>query len=455
MNLQDQSIAVLGAGRSGLGAALLARRLGARVTVIDEGRPEALAAALATLKSQGFEDCRIGDQALEYDPIAEGCRLAIISPGMDASWPLPARFSAAGVELMGETEFGFRQCRAELVAITGTNGKSTCTELVAHLLTACGVASQPCGNHGRSLSEVVAAQEDQGVLALEVSSFQLETIERFRARASIWLNFAADHLDRYPGMAEYFAAKSRIFANVGPEDVAVVRHGELVSSGAARRETFSASQTGANAWVQDGRWWLDGEDLGSLSALRLRGRHNQENVLAALLALRAHGIEPRRALAALGGYEPPAHRCQWVGSLDGRDYINDSKATNLHALSACVQSLDQPLVLILGGKQKGLDYTPLLPLLPGRVRAVVLIGEIRWQLQELLQPVLPSLCANDMNEAVRLAHDLSQAGDAVVLSPGTSSFDMYRGYAQRGEVFAAAVAQLSGRTTLNFQSPKP
>jgi UDP-N-acetylmuramoylalanine--D-glutamate ligase len=441
MNLEGKNVAVLGAGRSGCGAALLARRLGASVTVVDEGRAEALAPALEALRGQGFSSFCIGEQATEIEPA--GFALAILSPGLDLSWPLPARFAAAAVPVMGETEFGFRHNRAELVAITGTNGKSTCTELVAHLLGACGVSSQPCGNHGRSLSEVVAAGEDCGVLALEISSFQLETIETFRARASIWLNFAADHLDRYPGMEEYFAAKARIFANVTAQDLAVVRSGEHVSSGLARRETFSATGLDSTAFLDQGCFWVGGQRLAPLEASPLRGRHNHENVLAALLALRAHGIEPARALAALGSYEAPRHRCQWVATLAERDFINDSKATNLHALAACVQSLDQPLVLIVGGKQKGLDYQPLIELFRGRVRAAVLIGEIRWQLQELLSAHLPCVCATDMRQAVRLGRDLSQSGDAIVLSPGTSSFDMYRGYAHRGDAFCEAVAELA------------
>lgn len=441
-DLTGQHLAILGAGRSGLGAARLARRRGARVTVFDEGDPLQLAAALERLRAEAFEVV-IGTAARERVPQAGEFTEAVLSPGLDAGWPLPQRFAAAGARLTGEMEFGFRHNTTPLIAITGTNGKSTCTELAAAILTGCGLKSLPCGNHGIPLSEVVASGIAHDVLALEVSSFQLETIEHFRPRVAVWLNFAPDHLDRYPDLASYFAAKSRIFENLTRDDLAVVRAGEPVDSGAARRVSFSATGAEADWTWSDGRICHRGAEVGRTERIRLRGRHNQENLLAALAACREFGLEVPAMLAAAAAYTPPAHRCELVREWQGREFINDSKATNLHALEACLVSMDRPIVLIAGGKDKQLDYRPLANLLPGRVRALVLIGEIAPQLHATFAPLLPCETATGMADAVQRAARLSHEGDLVILSPGTSSFDMYSGYAQRGEAFRQAALTLT------------
>lgn len=434
MRFASQHFAILGAGRSGLGAARLARLHGAEVTIFDEGD-----------KAKPVEDfhCVLGQAARDLVVKPGEFQQVIISPGLDEHWPLPKKFTDAGVPLVGETEFAFHLTDMPMAAITGTNGKSTCTELIAALFNGCGMKSLPCGNHGVSLSEVVASGVRYDVLALEISSFQLETIRDFRAKASLWLNFAPDHLDRYPDMESYFAAKARVFENVTAEDVAIVRAGESVSSSAAQRWTFSAYGEEAGYTYKAGSFYHLGEEIGSASGLKLRGKHNMENVLAALMTGRVFGLEYSDMLNAMESYEPPRHRCELVRTLHDREYINDSKATNLHALEACLRSQERPIVLIAGGKDKELDYTPLRAGLNGQVRAMVLIGEIAEQLKQTFGDLLPCQCATDMADAVRLATEVSQAGDAIILSPGTSSFDMYTGYAQRGEVFREAVNALN------------
>lgn len=434
MRFASQHFAILGAGRSGLGAARLARLHGAEVTIFDEGD-----------KAKPVADftCVLGQSARDLVVKPGDFQQVIISPGLDAHWPLPKKFTDAGVPLVGETEFAFHLTEMPLVAITGTNGKSTCTELIATLFNGCGMKSLPCGNHGVSLSEVVASGVPYDVLALEISSFQLETIRDFRAQATLWLNFAPDHLDRYPDMEAYFAAKARVFDNVTSDDVAIVRAGESVSSGAAQRWTFSAYGAEAGYTYNAGTFYHLGEEIGSASGLKLRGRHNMENVLAALMTGRVFGLPFADMLEAMASYEPPRHRCELVRTLHDREYINDSKATNLHALEACLRSQEHPIVLIAGGKDKELDYTPLRTGLNGQVRAMVFIGEIAAQLEQTFGDLLPCQCATDMADAVRRATELSLAGDAIILSPGTSSFDMYTGYAQRGDVFRTAVNALN------------
>jgi len=303
--------------------------------------------------------------------------------------------------------------------------------------------SIPCGNHGMSLSEVVASGVKYDVLALEISSFQLETIRKFRAKASLWLNFAPDHLDRYPGMPEYFAAKARIFENCTESDVAIVRAGESVSSGKAQRWTFSAYGAEADYSYANGKFYHSGHEIGSAANLKVRGKHNMENVLAALMAGKVYGLEFDAMLKALADYEVPRHRCELIRTLADREYINDSKATNLHALEACLRSQERPIVLIAGGKDKQLDYTPLRAELKDQVRAMVFIGEIAQQLEQTFGDLLPCKRGKDMAEAVSLATQLSQPGDAIILSPGTSSFDMYTGYGQRGDAFRDAVNALT------------
>jgi UDP-N-acetylmuramoylalanine--D-glutamate ligase len=367
-------------------------------------------------------------------------------PGLDEHWPLPAKkfTRMLGCRWWGRLKFAFHLTDMPMVAITGTNGKSTCTELIAHLFNGCGMKSHPLWQSWR-IPERSRRQWTCVTTCsrLRVSSFQLETIRDFRAKASLWLNFAPDHLDRYPDMESYFAAKARVFENVRAEDVAIVRAGESVSSGAAERWTFSAYGEEAGYTYCAGSFYHLGEEIGSASGLKLRGKHNMENVLAALMTGRVFGLEYFDMLKAMESYEPPRHRCELVRTLHDREYINDSKATNLHALEACLRSQERTIVLIAGGKDKELDYTPLRAGLNGQVRAMVLIGEIAEQLKQTFGDLLPCQCATDMADAVRLATEVSQAGDAIILSPGTSSFDMYTGYGQRGEVFREAVNALN------------
>jgi UDP-N-acetylmuramoylalanine--D-glutamate ligase len=439
---QGQHFAILGAGRSGLGAARLARLHGAEVTLFDEADPQTIQGSLEKLQAESFHAV-CGQEAREFIVKAGDFQRVILSPGLSADWPLPKKFTALGVALEGEMEFAFNLTDTPMISITGTNGKSTCTELISHILNACGLKSVPCGNHGMSLSEVVASGNVYDVLSLEVSSFQLETIKHFRTKVSLWLNFAPDHLDRYPGMDEYFAAKSRIFQNVTANDVAIVRLGEAVSSGSAKRLTFSAYGSAADAVYSAGQLFIKGERIGDASSLRLRGKHNMENVLAAMMACGVFGLTFSEMLKAMESYEPPAHRCELVRELNEREYINDSKATNLHALEACIGSMDRPIVLIAGGKDKQLDYSPLRSSLNGQVRAMVCLGEIRQSLHNMFCDLLPCHVALDMADAVRIATSISQMGDSIILSPGTSSFDMYTGYGQRGEAFRAAVNALT------------
>ena len=443
MDLTGKHLAILGAGRSGLGAARLALKLGAGAVVFDEGDAAKLQASVQALAKEGVA-CVCGLEAAQRAVKETGFDLCVLSPGLDAGWPLPRLFTDAGVPLMGELEFGWRPLRhIPMVGITGTNGKTTATELIERMFRGCGSSTIACGNYGHALSEVAVSDPVQDVLTVEVSSFQLETISEFRPKVAIWLNFAADHLDRYPDIGAYFAAKKRIFENMTEADTAVVRAGDDPGPFRAQRITFTTEPgVEADFRLDAGTIFFRGEKVCAVTDLPLHERHNIENQMAALATGHAFGLAFPDLVRALSGYEPARHRCELVRVVNGRRYINDSKATNLHALESCLRSQDEPVVLIAGGKEKGLDYTPFRPLLKEKVTALVTLGEIAGALSSQFSDLVPCVTAATVPDAVREATRLAAPGQAVVFSPGTSSFDMFSGYAERGNVFRDAVMAL-------------
>ena len=437
MDYNGEKIAILGCGRSGAGAAGLACREGARVAVFDTGEQ-------ARFTMEGVAT-HLGREALtapvDFD-------LAVISPGIDLASPLARRFSEQGVRIIGEMEFGYQFAGgAPIVGITGTNGKTTTTELVEAILTKNGQRSVATGNHGVPLSEVLLGGESYAVFAVEVSSFQLEAIEDFRCDVAVWLNFAPDHLDRYANVSDYRAAKLRIFENQRASDWAVLDAREQFEPGIVKAQTltFSAHTESADYTLRDGSRILcpGGEEV-DMRELKLRGTHNAENLMAALAVGHVRGLETGDMVAAVADYTPPRHRCELVRTVDGVDFINDSKATNLHALeSSLVAQGGVPLVLIAGGKEKGLPFQRLRKVVAQCATNVVLIGEIRERVASEWGDEVACQTAGSVEEAVGIARDLAEAGSAVLFSPGTSSFDMFSGYAERGDAFCRAVEQLT------------
>ena len=446
-----QHIAILGAGRSGLGSARLARRQGAVPVVFDEGDPVKLQKAVQDLDAEGFrvvlglENARSECAAVKFD-------IVVTSPGLDAGWPLPRVFTDAGVPLIGEMEYGWRALsHIPVVGITGTNGKTTTTEIVERMLNGCGRRTIACGNYGHALSEVAVSGAKYDVLTVEVSSFQVETITSFRPTVALWLNFAPDHLDRYPDNEAYFAAKKHIFDYMTPDDYAVIRAGEPLGELKPKVITFT-TDAGVDADFQlvNDSVLFRGQRIAQVSDLPLRERHNVENQMAALGAGWALGLKFEDMVPALSGYEPARHRCELVAVVNGHRYINDSKATNLHALETCLKSQDDPVVLIVGGKEKGLDYTPFRPLLQEKVSALVALGEIGDKLAAQFSDLVPCRRVVTVQNAVAAATEMAKPGQSIVFSPGTSSFDMFSGYVERGNVFRDAVLNLS-----STQQPTP
>ena len=430
-----QHHAILGMGLSGMAAARLARQLGAAVTLLDDGDPGKTAAAALQARAEGFSVVA-GPEALACGTAFD---LAVLSPGIDPAWPLARRVSGLGVPCVSEIEFACQQTETPVIAVTGTNGKTTTTGLIAHLLKAAGQRTIPCGNYGTALAEVVLAGEPLDVLTVEVSSFQLELVRTFRPAVSVWLNFAPDHLDRHPSLEAYRAAKLRIFENQTGSDTAVINGDGTYPPIAARRVTFSAWRTETDWTFREGVIHCAGRPVLALADTRLRGRHNAENIMAALAAVTAWGLPLKQAAAAVAGFTPPRHRCEIVANLNGREFLNDSKATNIHAMESALRGQDRPVVLIAGGKDKGLDYAPVLPLIREMTTHVFTIGEIGPALARTWPGAVP---CQDLEQAVRQAYAASSPGQSILFAPGTSSFDMFTGYGHRGDVFCQFVHQL-------------
>ena len=435
MNIKGKRVAVLGAGRSGRAAAKLALEQGGMVTLYD-----------AAAAPAGFENLAEGITChpLATEQTGRECEadIVVISPGIETRGDFAQAFAHGADQFIGETEFASRYYNGLVVGITGTNGKTTTTELVQRMVAAGGMSCESCGNYGRPLADVVLGVDHPEAVSLELSSFQLETIESFRPNVAIWLNFSSDHMDRYNTVAEYHSAKQRIFENQQPEDTAVVRLGEEVGGLIATRVTFSGTDPGGDYEMQGSVMVAEGVRALDLRETRLRGVHNAENVMAAVAAARALGVSCEAAFGALADYAPPLHRCELVRTLDGVEYINESKATNLHALEAALLSQDRPTVLIAGGKEKGLDYTPLLPRLNKLVEAAVVFGEIGKGLAETFSQAVTTQIADNLEDAIVIARNAAPRGGTVLFSPGTSSFDMFSGYEERGDAFRIAVQAL-------------
>ncbi len=428
MTLSGSSCVVLGHGRSGLAAARLLASRGARVTIADSSR-----AVVATEEFNVLRGADAEKDSTRYD-------LAILSPGIDPAVPLVGNVLRKGIPVIGELELGFREASCPVVAVTGTNGKTTTTSLLEAMLQAAGVESRACGNIGTPLCEVVQATRP-GVLVVEVSSFQLESIQSFRPAVAVWLNLNPNHLDRYPDMAAYKQAKLRIFENQKGEDHAVVNALSDLPELVAQRTTFSAFSSNADFTAEGTRIKHRGRLIVDLRETALAGAHNLENAMAALGAGLALGLALEKLVPALHTFRPPPHRCEWIRRTGEVDWINDSKSTNLDSLEKALFSQDRPVVLVAGGKDKGFGFEPLADTVSRRVRAAVLIGEMRHRIASAW-PRTACHTADSLEEAVATAAHIAQRGDTVLFSPGTSSFDMFRNYEHRGDTFRNLVQQL-------------
>ena len=436
---------VVGAARSGIAAAELAAKKDARV-MLTETRDSFEAAD--RLRAQGIELELGGHKA---DTLASA-DLIVTSPGVPTEQPVFDAARAKGVETIGELEFASRWITGRVIAVTGTKGKSTTTTLIGRMLDAAGQKVLVGGNIGTPLSAQVEQSTADTIHVVEASSFQLETTTTFHPWIAVWLNFADDHLDRHPTVEAYAAAKARIFATqtandwavLNADDPAVLAHAR---DAAARREFFSLEGGLTDGVVIDGdaivrRIGTDVERLIPLAAVQLTGRHMLNNVLAAAAASHIAGVRAASMIAALDRFHGLPHVMEPVGTVRRVRFVNDSKATNVEAARRSIESFDRGVVAIVGGRYKGGDFGELAEPLKTRGRGVIAIGEAAPRVRDALASTVRVMEARSMREAVELAYEVAKPDGVVLLAPACSSFDWFRDYAERGEVFKEEVQRL-------------
>ncbi|OPY04280.1 MAG: UDP-N-acetylmuramoylalanine--D-glutamate ligase [Syntrophaceae bacterium PtaB.Bin038] len=453
MELQGKKILIVGLGKTGIAAARFAAGRGAAVTVTDE-KPEAdLREALGALEGLALRVLTGGTDAA----VVAGRDLVVPSPGVPPFNPLIREAERRGIPVVSEIELAFRFLRVPVIAITGTNGKTTVTALVGHILAKAGKRAFVGGNIGTPLAGYVGGPQDDDWAVLELSSFQLQRIETFRARAAVLLNTAPDHLDYHADYEEYRRAKERIFENQQPGDLAVLNADEPGSAELAQRlkaRVAFFSSTG----VPDEGMGLRGAELVCrtggrevesypLSMIRIPGRHNAENVMAAVMAARYAGCPPGAIAGAVESFRGLAHRIEFAGEKGGVAFYDDSKGTNVSAVLRALEAFEQPVILLLGGRDKNGDFRALGPTIRRRVKEMVLFGEARASIGDQIGGLVKTQTAATMSDAVHAAYADAAPGDVVLLSPGCASFDEFRSYAHRGEVFKETVNRLEDRTT--------
>jgi UDP-N-acetylmuramoylalanine--D-glutamate ligase len=440
MNFEGKRAAVLGLGSSGEAAGRLLQVHGAQVTILDSGTPDP--ERVRSLQRLGISVIT-GQSA---DVAEANYDLSVLSPGIDPSVPIVQNFIRQGAPFTGEIELASRFCQRPIVAITGTNGKTTTTQLIESMLNAGGLRTLACGNIGTPFAEAVQWQERFDIFTVEVSSFQLETISTFRPNVAVWLNLTPDHLDRYPSMEEYRVAKLRIFENQRATDYAITNYVDDLPPLAARQIRFSAYSKDSDLTLESDTIHFRGKPVLNIAETNLCGVHNAENLMAALGTAYALNLSWEDAKPGLKRYRLLPHRCEQVGEIDGVKFINDSKATNLDALVKALESQSCPVVLLAGGKDKGFQFDAVEEVVQAKVKHAILIGEMADRIFKSWSKVVPCSIASTLRAAVTQARRQSGPGDVVLFSPGTSSFDMFKSYADRGNQFREIIQELTGES---------
>jgi UDP-N-acetylmuramoylalanine--D-glutamate ligase len=449
MELKGKKVLVVGLGKSGLAAALFLRRRGAQVTVSDVRSAEALAKDIPALLEEGIMVETGGHGLLTF----RRQDLIVVSPGVPLDTPELAQVKRFGLPVIGELELAARFLKGSMVAITGSNGKTTTTALVGDILAAAGLPTLVGGNIGVPVVALIDDSTDQTWSVLEVSSFQLESTDLFHPRISVILNITPDHLDRHGNFENYARAKERIFAAQDENDFLVLnadnaRAAEAAPRSAARVYWFSIEHpVEQGAWVEDGyvvyRPAQDAavEKVMPLSGIPLKGEHNVENVLAAVCASWLAGAPAEAIRRAVEAFHAVEHRLEYVATINSVEFYNDSKATNVDATAKAVAAFPSGIHLILGGKDKGSDYYQLAPLLRARARAIYTIGSAAAKIESQLRGVVPIHSCETLDKAVRAAASATHPGDVVLLAPACSSFDQFENYEHRGRVFKQLVGE--------------
>jgi UDP-N-acetylmuramoylalanine--D-glutamate ligase len=429
MNLKGARVVVVGMAKSGVAAVELLIAKGAEVRAVDE-KP----------KSDGI----LPQVASSF----EGADLIVLSPGVPADLGLINDARARGVRVVGDLELASWFMEGDTIGITGSNGKTTTTALTGHILESSGIAAQVGGNIGRPPAAMVATSRAGQWNVLELSSFQLETIETFHAKIGAALNVTPDHLDRHYTLQNYAEAKARLFVNQRAGDFAVLNFDDPIcrsyaSRGAGKTVWFSSTQSiSSGAFLDHGNIMLDGDALMPCSEVRLRGVHNLENTMAAAAMAKLAGATNSQIRSGVATFPGVEHRLEFVRAIDGVEWFNDSKATNVDATLKAIAAFDGGLWIILGGKDKNSDYTPLIEPLKKKAHAALLIGAAADKIEDQLHGAIPVLRSGDIATAVREAQAHAKSGDTVLLAPACASFDQFDNFEQRGRVFKQLVEEI-------------
>jgi len=450
MDLKNKRVLVVGLGKSGLSAAMFLRGQGARVTVSDTRSAVALEKEIPALLEAGIRVESGGHGLLTF----RRQDLIVVSPGVPMDTPEVKQVIAFGLPVIGELELASRYLQGHVVAITGSNGKTTTTTLVGKIFADAGVPTLVGGNIGLPVIDLVAKSTPKTVCVLEVSSFQLETVEEFHPWIAVVLNITPDHLDRHGSFESYVAAKERIFARQNASDFLVLNADDRVTQMCAARATsevfwFSATKAvRRGAFVRDGVIvWVEKEGgetepVMPVSEIHLKGAHNVENVLAAVCTARLAEIPAESVRASAAGFRAVEHRLELVRKFNDVEYYNDSKATNVDAAMKAVASFPGGIHLILGGKDKDSDYGVMADMLKKRVKVVYTVGSAAEKIERQLRGVVKMVSAQTIETAVAKAAKAALPGDVVLLSPACSSFDQFENYEHRGRVFRQSVSEL-------------
>jgi UDP-N-acetylmuramoylalanine--D-glutamate ligase len=452
MELKDKRVLVVGLGKSGVASALFLKARGARVTVSDTKSGDELRNEIPSLLDHGItvETGGHGERTFR------GQDLIVVSPGVPTDAPMLVQARAMGEAVIGEIELAARFLPGPIVAITGSNGKTTTTTLTGEILAAGGLPTLVGGNIGTPAISLAERATRETVIVLEVSSFQLETIETFRPKVAVVLNVTPDHLDRHRTFEAYVDAKARMFENQRGDDFAVLNEDDptcvtLAARTHAQVFWFSRQkEVKQGAWVRDGKiLFRDGassqknpqREVMLVSEIPLKGAHNLENVLAAVCAGALMGCSPEKIRQAVRDFKAVEHRLEFVATIRGVDYYNDSKATNVDATIKALESFPANIHLILGGKDKGSDYSVLNDLLRQRVKRVYTIGAAAAKIESQIKNV-EVVHAETLENALRKANAVAEPGDVVLLAPACASFDQFKNYEQRGLMFKEIVRGL-------------
>ena len=448
MYFKNQKFLVAGMSKSGIAGAEFLLSRGAAVYMYDDVADGAVLAAMEKLNARGALAVRTED----LPNAAADCDVLVLSPGIPIDHELPVAFRKAGKRIVGDSELGCLFLRAALVAVTGTNGKTTTVTMIDEILRAAGINSTACGNIGLPLSACVDGMGYDDVAVMEVSSFQLETLSSVRPHVAVITNVTEDHLDRHYTMENYIYLKSKLLRNMRESEYAVLNFDDPIVRGFAKDARcpvhwFSVKERVSGAYLFDGGLYFENEKIMDVSQLSLKGEHNVKNALSAICAAKLMGLESGTIARALSSMRGVRHRIERVGEVDGVVYINDSKGTNVDATLNAIDCIQEDIVLLLGGKDKGYDYDKLFSRIrAGHVVHSVLYGENRFQLFNSAMRCNESrvtLCA-DFDLAVKIARMTAKPGQCVLLSPASSSFDAFSGYEERGERFEALVKGFEG-----------